>query len=88
MYLFTQQLYIINRSKVAKPKLNTLETKMAKISHTKIKQPSFGEKRPKLTYTNISLFKGIVILQYIFKYERVQVKKYCIDQLRHFWFQV
>jgi hypothetical protein len=25
------------------PKLNTLETKMAKISHTKIKQPSFGE---------------------------------------------
>jgi hypothetical protein len=22
---------------------------MAKISHTKIKQPSFGEKRPKLT---------------------------------------
>jgi hypothetical protein len=35
-------------------KLNTLETKMAKISHTKIKQPSFGEKRPKLTYTKIS----------------------------------
>jgi hypothetical protein len=32
-------------------KLNTLETKMAKISHTKIKQPSFGEKRSKLTYT-------------------------------------
>jgi hypothetical protein len=27
---------------------------MAKISHTKIKQPSFGEKRPKLTYTKIS----------------------------------
>jgi hypothetical protein len=26
---------------------------MAKISHTKIKQPSFGEKRPKLTYTKI-----------------------------------
>ena len=38
------------------PKLNTLETKMAKISHTKIKQPSFGEKRPKLTYTKISRF--------------------------------
>jgi hypothetical protein len=33
-----------------------LETKMAKISHTKIKQPSFGEKRPKLTYTKISRF--------------------------------
>ena len=30
--------------------------KMAKISHTKIKQPSFGEKRPKLTYTKISRF--------------------------------
>jgi hypothetical protein len=27
-----------------------------KISHTKIKQPSFGEKRPKLTYTKISRF--------------------------------
>jgi hypothetical protein len=26
------------------PKLNTLEKKMAKISHTKIKEPSFGEK--------------------------------------------
>jgi hypothetical protein len=26
------------------PKLNTLEKKMAKISHTKIKDPSFGEK--------------------------------------------
>jgi hypothetical protein len=38
------------------PKLNTLETKMAKISHTKIKQPSFGEKRPKLNYTKISRF--------------------------------
>jgi hypothetical protein len=31
---------------------------MAKISHTKIKQPSFGEKRPKLTYTKISRFTG------------------------------
>ena len=30
--------------------------KMAKISHTKIKQPSFGEKRPKSTYTKISRF--------------------------------
>jgi hypothetical protein len=29
---------------------------MAKISQTKIKQPSFGEKRPKLTYTKISRF--------------------------------
>jgi hypothetical protein len=29
---------------------------MVKISHTKIKQPSFGEKRPKLTYTKISRF--------------------------------
>jgi hypothetical protein len=29
------------------PKLNTLEMKMAKITHPKIKQPSFGEKRPK-----------------------------------------
>ena len=29
---------------------------MAKISHTKIKRPSFGEKRPKLTYTKISRF--------------------------------
>ena len=29
---------------------------MAKISHIKIKQPSFGEKRPKLTYTKISRF--------------------------------
>jgi hypothetical protein len=29
---------------------------MAKISHAKIKQPSFGEKRPKLTYTKISGF--------------------------------
>jgi hypothetical protein len=38
------------------PKLNTLETKMAKISHTKIKHPSFGENRPKLTYTKISQF--------------------------------
>jgi hypothetical protein len=27
-----------------------------KISHTKIKQPSFGEKRSKLTYTKISQF--------------------------------
>ena len=32
------------------------KTKMAKISHTKIKQLSFGEKRPKLTYTKISRF--------------------------------
>jgi len=31
---------------------------MAKISHTKIKQPSSGEKRPKLTYTKISRFTG------------------------------
>jgi hypothetical protein len=38
------------------PKLNPLETKMAKISHTKIKQPSFEKKRPKLTYTKISRF--------------------------------
>ena len=29
---------------------------MAKISHTKIKQPSLGEKRPKLTYNKISRF--------------------------------
>ena len=29
---------------------------MAQISHTKIKQPSFGEKRPKLTNTKISRF--------------------------------
>ena len=29
-------------------KLNTLETKMAKNSHTKIKQPSFGEKKAKI----------------------------------------
>jgi hypothetical protein len=34
---------------------------MAKISHTKIKQPSFGEKRPKLTYTKISQFTVIWI---------------------------
>jgi hypothetical protein len=27
---------------------------MAKISHTEIKQPSIGEKRPKLTYLSIS----------------------------------
>jgi magnesium-transporting ATPase (P-type) len=33
--------------------------KMAKISHTKIKQLSFGEKRPKLTYTKISRFTVI-----------------------------
>jgi hypothetical protein len=33
---------------------------MAKISHTKIKQPSFGEKRPKLTYTKISRFTVLV----------------------------
>jgi hypothetical protein len=32
--------------------------KMAKISHTKIKQPSFGEKRPELTYTKISPIYG------------------------------
>jgi hypothetical protein len=32
---------------------------MAKISHTKVKQPSFGEKRPKLTYTKISRFTVI-----------------------------
>jgi hypothetical protein len=32
---------------------------MANISHTKIKHPSFGEKRPKLTYTNISRFTVI-----------------------------
>jgi hypothetical protein len=32
---------------------------MDKISHTKIKQPSFGEKRPKLTYTKISRFTVI-----------------------------
>jgi hypothetical protein len=38
------------------PKLNTLETKMAKISHIKIKQPFFGENRTKLTYTKISQF--------------------------------
>ena len=39
---------------------------MAKISHTKIKQPSFGEKRTKLTYTKISRFmeqyKGDLII--------------------------
>jgi hypothetical protein len=34
---------------------------MAKISHTKIKQPSFAEKMPKLTYTEISRFTGYVI---------------------------
>jgi hypothetical protein len=34
---------------------------MAKISHTKIKQPSFGEKRAKLTYTKISQFTVIWI---------------------------
>jgi hypothetical protein len=44
-------------------KLNTLETKMAKISHTKIKQLSFGEKRPKLTYTKIFLHGGKTILK-------------------------
>jgi hypothetical protein len=36
---------------------------MAKISHTKIKQPSFGEKRPKLTYTKISRFTVLYIKQ-------------------------
>jgi hypothetical protein len=52
------------------PKLNTLETKMAKISHTEIKQPSIGEKRPKLTHTKISdehilllIIKAKLILQ-------------------------
>jgi hypothetical protein len=30
------------------PKLNPLETKMAKISHTKIKQPSFEKKKAKI----------------------------------------
>jgi len=34
---------------------------MAKISHTKIKQPSFGEKKPKLTYTKISRFTVLLI---------------------------
>jgi hypothetical protein len=34
---------------------------MAKISHTKIKQPSFGEKRPKLTYTKISRLSQITL---------------------------
>jgi hypothetical protein len=43
--------------------LNTLETKMAKISHTKIKQPSFGEKRSKLTYTQISRFTVYMYMQ-------------------------
>jgi hypothetical protein len=43
---------------------------MAKISHTEIKQPSIGEKRPKLTYTKISdehilllIIKAKLILQ-------------------------
>jgi hypothetical protein len=35
---------------------------MAKISHTKIKQPSFGEKSPKLTYTKISRFTGVLFM--------------------------
>ena len=38
------------------PKLNALEPKMAKIPHNKIKQPSFGEKRPKSTYAKIFRF--------------------------------
>jgi hypothetical protein len=38
------------------PKLNTLETKMAKISHTKIKQGSFGKKK-----ANINLHKNFPI---------------------------
>ena len=44
------------------PKLNTLEMKMAKISHTKTKQPSFEEKRPNLTYIKISRFTVYVCL--------------------------
>jgi hypothetical protein len=39
--------------------LNALEPKMAKIPHTKIKQPSFGEKRPKSTYAKISRFTEV-----------------------------
>jgi hypothetical protein len=37
--------------------------KMAKISHTKIKQPSFWEKRPKLTYTKNSRFTVLLWAQ-------------------------
>ena len=36
----------------------TLETKMAKISHTKIKQPSFGEKRP--TFPDLRGIGGVL----------------------------
>jgi hypothetical protein len=38
---------------------------MAKISHTKIKQPSFGEKRPKLTCTKISRFTVVVFVCFV-----------------------
>jgi hypothetical protein len=37
-------------------KIKHTRTENGKISHTKIKQPSFGEKRPKLTYTKICRF--------------------------------
>jgi hypothetical protein len=50
---------------VSFPKLNTLEMEMTKISHIKIKQPSFGEKRPKLTYTKISRF---MVQHYVIKF--------------------
>jgi hypothetical protein len=34
---------------------------MAKISYTKKNQPSFGEKRPKLTYNKISRFTVVIL---------------------------
>jgi hypothetical protein len=47
---------------------------MANISHTKIKQPSFGEKRPKLTYTKICRFTVIE------KYGRAFLPPRCVDK--------
>jgi hypothetical protein len=49
---------------------------MAKISHTKIKQPSLGEKRPKVTYTKISRFTVINIILYCFSVKGIE--EFCV----------
>jgi hypothetical protein len=52
---------------------------MAKISHTKIKQPSFGEKRPKLTYTKISRFTVYDLLRSAFDEDKQLHSQNCLS---------
>jgi hypothetical protein len=50
---------------------------MAKITHTKIKQPSFGEKRSKLTYTKFSDLRYLVSLD--LHYNTLEFSRYYIS---------